>query len=65
MNVLKNTGPNYVQNMIDNMILTSYSDESYLVASWGGYVASKHSNDVTRQVKTPDKSTILLLDKMP
>ena len=26
--------------MIENMILTSYSDKSYLVARWGGYVAS-------------------------
>ena len=27
-------------NMIENNTLTSYLDKSYLVASWGGYVAS-------------------------
>ena len=26
--------------MLENMILTLYSGKSYLVASWGGYVAS-------------------------
>ena len=40
MNVLKITSSSYVQNMIGNIILTSYLDKSYLVASWGGYVAS-------------------------
>ena len=40
MNVLKSTSSNYVQNMIENMVLTSYLDKSYFVASKGGYVAS-------------------------
>ena len=40
MNVLKSTSSSYVQNMIKNMILTSYLDESYFVTSWGGYVRS-------------------------
>ena len=41
MNVLKSTSSSYVQNMIVNIILTSYWDKSYFVASYGGYVASK------------------------
>ena len=40
MNVLKSISSRYVQNMIENMILTSYSDQSYLVTSSDGYVAS-------------------------
>ena len=40
MNVLKNTSSSYVQNMIENLILMSYLDKSYLAASWGGYVTS-------------------------
>ena len=40
MNVLKSTSSSYVQNMIENMVLTSYLDKSYFVASQGGYVAS-------------------------
>ena len=40
MNVLKSTSLSYVQNMIENMILTSYLDKSYFVASYGGFVAS-------------------------
>ena len=32
--------PNYVQNMIENMILTSCSHKSYLVACLDGYVPS-------------------------
>ena len=39
MNVLKGTSWSYVQNMIENMILTLYLDESYFVATQGGYVA--------------------------
>ena len=33
MNVLKSTSSCYVQNMIENMILTSYLDKLYFVAS--------------------------------
>ena len=44
MNVLTSIKSSYVQNMIENMILTSYSDKSYLGASWGG--CCKHANDV-------------------
>ena len=40
VNVLKSTSSSYVQNMIENMVLTSYLDKSYFVASNGGYVAS-------------------------
>ena len=40
MNMVKSTSSNCLQNMIENMILTSYSDKSYLVASLNGYVAS-------------------------
>ena len=44
MNVFKIIRWSYVQNMIENMILTSYLDKSYFVASRGGclmgYVAS-------------------------
>ena len=40
MNVLKRTSSNYVQNVIENMVLTSYLDEPYFVASLGGYVSS-------------------------
>ena len=32
MNVLKIISSSYVQNMIENMILTSYTDKSYFVA---------------------------------
>ena len=32
--------PNYVKNVIENIILTSYADKSKLVASLDGYVAS-------------------------
>ena len=39
MTVLKSTSSRYVQNMIENMILTSYSEKSYLVANSGGYIA--------------------------
>ena len=39
VNMLKRTSLSYVQNMIENMILTSYSDKPYLVASWGRHVA--------------------------
>ena len=35
---MKSTGSSYVQNMIENMILTSYSDKSYHVATSGGSV---------------------------
>ena len=34
--------------MLENMILTSYLDNSYFGASWGG--CRKHANDVVRQV---------------
>ena len=44
VNVLTSIKSSYVQNMIENMILTSYSDKSYLGASWGG--CCKHANDV-------------------
>ena len=40
MNVLKTINWSYIQNMIENMILTSYSGNSYFVASLGEYVAS-------------------------
>ena len=40
MNVLESTSSSYVQNIIENMVLTSYLDKSYFVASEGGYVAS-------------------------
>ena len=36
--------------MLENMILTSYLDNSYLGASWGG--CRKHANDVVPQVFT-------------
>ena len=39
VNVLKRTSSSYVQNMIHNMILTSCSNKSFIVASCGGYVA--------------------------
>ena len=62
MNVLKSTSSSYVQNMIENMNLTSYLDWSYLVASWGGYVTSIQimSRDnlkyqVDQQCLSPDK----------
>ena len=39
---------NCVQNMIENMILMSYSDESYLFQA----KMDKYSNHVTQQVET-------------
>ena len=48
LNVLTNIKSSYVQNMLENMALTSYSDNSYLGASWGG--CRKHANDVVWQV---------------
>ena len=33
LNVLKSTSFSYVQNMIENMILMSYSDKKYLVTA--------------------------------
>ena len=33
VNVLKRTSSSYVQDMIENMVLTSYLDKSYFVAS--------------------------------
>ena len=38
----------YVQNMLENMILRSYSDNSYIDTSWGG--CRKHAHDEMRQV---------------
>ena len=62
MNVLKSTSCSYVQNMIENMVLTSYLDKSYFVASWGGYVASiqmmsrdKLKHQIRRQFLSHDK----------
>ena len=40
MDALKSISFSDVQNMIEIMILTSYSDESYFVAMWDGYIAS-------------------------
>ena len=40
MNVLKSTSLSYVRNMIENIILTSYSDKSHLVASSNAYVTT-------------------------
>ena len=34
--------------MLENMILTSYSENSHIGTSWGG--CCKHANDVIRQV---------------
>ena len=71
LNVLKSISFRYVQNMIENMILTSYSEKSYLAASWGGYVASiqimsrdklKHSKSsifVVRQIYLSRNMTFL------
>ena len=39
MNVLKSISSSYVQNMIENMVLKSYLDKSYFVASQIDYVA--------------------------
>ena len=36
---MKSTSSNYVQNVIENMVLTSCLDKPYFVASLGGYVA--------------------------
>ena len=48
MNVLKSTSSSYVRNVIENMILTSYS---------GSVVpCRKQSNDVARQVEIQGKS---------
>ena len=62
MNVLKSNSWSYVQNMIENTILTSYSDKSYFVASRGGYVASiqmmsrdKLKHQVSQQILQRDK----------
>ena len=49
----------YVQNMIENMILMSYSGKSYLDANFGK-ISRKYSNNVTRQIETPSKSTIFV-----
>ena len=45
----------HVQNMMENMILTSYLDKSYLVASWGGYVASWGGYVASIQTMSRDK----------
>ena len=48
--------------MIENMIVTSYTDKSYLIARWGGYVASiqmmshdKLKHQVSEQYLSRDK----------
>ena len=41
------------------MVLTSYLDKSYFVASLG-WIYRKYSNDVARQVETPSKGTIFV-----
>ena len=38
--MLKSTSSSYIQNMIENMVLTPYLDKSYFAASQGEYVAS-------------------------
>ena len=52
------TSLSYVQNMIENIILTSYLDKSYLLCHKLMYIFCKHSNDVMRQVETPSKRTM-------
>ena len=63
---LKSISSSYVQNMIENMILTSYSDNSYFIAKQGGYVASIHmmspdklKHKVMQQFLSPDKFSLL------
>ena len=61
MNVLKNASLSYVQNMIEIMILASYSDKSWLVASSDEFVASTQIMSHDRsQVETPGKSKIFI-----
>ena len=62
---------NYVQNMIENMISTSYSDMSYLVVRRGGHVASiqmmsygKLKHHVSRQFLSPNV-TLMMHRRVP
>ena len=61
MNVLKTTSSSYVQNMIENMILTSYSDKSYVlrayVASIRMMLCDKLKLQVSEQFLSHDKLT--------
>ena len=66
MNVLKSTSSRYVQNMIENMVLTAYLDKSHFVASYGGYVTSsqvmshdKLKHQVIEQFLSHDKFILL------
>ena len=60
MNVLKSTSSSYVQNMIENMVLTSYLDKPVVLCRRLRWTCCKYSNDVARQVETPSKRTVLL-----
>ena len=59
MNVSKSTSASFVQNMIENMILASYSDQSYPCHKLR-WICRKNSNAVARKVETPGKSTIVV-----
>ena len=53
---MKCTSSSYVQNVIENMVLMSYLDKPYFVASWDEML---HSNDVAHQ----ERGQFLLRDK--
>ena len=55
MNVLKSNSSNYVQNVIDNMVLTSYLDKLYFVASIQMMSHDKLKHQVRRQFLSRDK----------
>ena len=55
MNVWRSTSSSYLQNMVENMLLTSYLDKSFChQLRW---IRRKHSNGVTRLVEIPGKVT--------
>ena len=60
MNLLERNTSSYVQDVIENIILTSHSDRSYLVVPKLKCICRKHSNSVVRQAGTAIKSTILV-----
>ena len=48
-----------IENMIENMVLTSYLDTSYFVAIYDGLVASKLKHQVRRRFLSRDKFILL------
>ena len=55
MNVSKSTSWSYVQNMTENIILTSYSDKSYFVASFHMVSRNKLKHQIKGQILSRDK----------